>query len=160
MRIPIRIAWLSRRTVDTTNAQYEAISDRAVRVNGSRFIPAEKYTVKIEGAALAGYRSIVVAGIRDPLILRQLDKFLDGLRVVVERKIEDSLKLSRTAYTCSFVFTVLMAHSDNWNLARKWKAMKSASSSTWWRARNPKRLIFCQSYGTPDCIIPFRNRKA
>ncbi len=38
-------------TVDATAANYEAISDRAVRVTGARFIPAEKYTVKIEGAA-------------------------------------------------------------------------------------------------------------
>jgi hypothetical protein len=89
-------------TVDTTAARYEAISDRAVRVTGARFIPAPKYTVKIEGAALAGYRSIVVAGIRDPLILRQLDSFLASLRSVVERKIEDSLKLSRDAYTLQF----------------------------------------------------------
>jgi hypothetical protein len=88
--------------VDTTAAQYEAVSDRAVRVSGARFIPAQKYTVKIEGAALAGYRSIVVAGIRDPLVLRQLDAFLAGLRTVVERKIEDSLKLSRDAYTLQF----------------------------------------------------------
>jgi hypothetical protein len=88
--------------VDTTAAKYEAISDRAVRVSGAHFIPAEKYTVRIEGAALAGYRSIVVAGIRDPLVLRQLDKFLTGLRSVVERKIEDSLKLSRLAYTLQF----------------------------------------------------------
>jgi hypothetical protein len=88
--------------VDTTAAQYEPISDRAVRVTGARFIPAEKYTVKIEGAALAGYRSIVVAGIRDPLILRQLDNFLATLRTVVERKIEDSLKLSRDVYTLHF----------------------------------------------------------
>jgi hypothetical protein len=89
-------------TVDTTAANYEAISDRAVRVTGARFIPAQKYTVKIEGAALAGYRSIVVAGIRDPLILRQLDSFLSGLRSVVERKIVDSLKLNREAYTLQF----------------------------------------------------------
>jgi hypothetical protein len=88
--------------VDTTAAQYEPISDRAVRVSGARFTPAEKYTVKIEGAALAGYRSIVVAGIRDPLILRQLDNFLATLRTVVERKIDDSLKLSRGAYTLHF----------------------------------------------------------
>src|ERR1700674_4458500 len=88
--------------VDTTAAKYEAISDRAVRVTGARFVPAQKYTVKIEGAALAGYRSIVVAGIRDPLILRQLDSFLTGLRAVVERKIEDSLKLSRETYTLQF----------------------------------------------------------
>jgi hypothetical protein len=89
-------------TVDTTAAKYEATSERAVRVSGARFLPAEKYTVKIEGAALAGYRSIVVAGIRDPLILRQLDTFLGGLRAVVERKIEDSLKLNRDAYTLQF----------------------------------------------------------
>ena len=88
--------------VDTTAAKYEATSDRAVRVSGARFIPAEKYTVKIEGAALAGYRSIVVAGIRDPLVLRQLEPFLSSLRTVVERKIEDSLKLSRDAYTLQF----------------------------------------------------------
>ncbi len=88
--------------VDTTEARYEAISDRAVRVSGARFVPAQKYTVKIEGAAFAGYRSIVVAGIRDPLILRQLEPFLSSLRTVVERKIEDSLKLSRDAYTLQF----------------------------------------------------------
>jgi hypothetical protein len=88
--------------LDTTAAQYEAISDRAVRVSGSRFVTSEKYTVRIEGAALAGYRSIVVAGIRDPLILRQLDEFLRSLRTVVERKIEDSLKLPSDAYTLSF----------------------------------------------------------
>ena len=88
--------------VDTTAARYEATSDRAVRVSGARFIPSEKYTVKIEGAALAGYRSIVVAGIRDPLVLRQLEPFLSSLRTVVERKIEDSLKLSRDAYTLQF----------------------------------------------------------
>jgi Acyclic terpene utilisation family protein AtuA len=88
--------------VDTTAAKYEATSDRAVRVSGARFIPSEKYTVKIEGAALAGYRSIVVAGIRDPLVLRQLEPFLSSLRTVVERKIEDSLKLNRDAYTLQF----------------------------------------------------------
>jgi hypothetical protein len=58
--------------------------------------------VKIEGAALAGYRSIVVAGIRDPLVLRQLDTFLGTLRSVLERKIADSLKLSCDAYTLQF----------------------------------------------------------
>ncbi len=89
-------------TVDTTEAQYQAISDRAVRVTGAQFVPAQKYTVKIEGAALAGYRSIVVAGIRDPLVLRQLGAFLASLRSVVERKIEDSLKLPPQEYTLQF----------------------------------------------------------
>jgi hypothetical protein len=89
-------------TVDTTTAHYEAISDRAVRVTGAKFIHAEKYTVKLEGAALAGYRSIVVAGIRDPLVIRQLDTFLSSLRTILEQKIKDSLGLSRDSYTLQF----------------------------------------------------------
>jgi hypothetical protein len=86
-------------TLDTTQSKYTAVNDRAVRVVGSQFIPAEKYTVRIEGAALAGYRSVVVAGIRDPLVLRQLDHFLTTLRTVVERKIADHLTLGPDAYT-------------------------------------------------------------
>jgi len=88
--------------LDTTAAQYQAVSDRAVRVTGSSFIPSAEYTVRIEGATLVGYRSIVVAGIRDPLILRQLDTFLSSLRSVVERKIADSLKLRPDAYNLNF----------------------------------------------------------
>lgn len=89
-------------TVDTTDARYEALSDRAVRVTGARFVEADKYTVKLEGAALAGYRSIVVAGIRDPLVIQQLDSYLRGLRAVLEKKISDSLKLARDQYTLQF----------------------------------------------------------
>ena len=89
-------------TLDTTEAKFEVEGERAVRVTGSRFVPAEKYTVRIEGAALVGYRSIVVAGIRDPLVVRQLDRFLSTLRAVVERKIAENLKLGPQQYTLNF----------------------------------------------------------
>jgi Acyclic terpene utilisation family protein AtuA len=88
--------------LDTTAARYEAVSDRAVRVEGGKFVPAKKYTVRIEGAALAGYRSIVIAGIRDPLIIRQLDQFLSSLHSAVERKIADNLSPPPEAYTLNF----------------------------------------------------------
>ena len=65
--------------LDTRHARYEAASDRAVRVSGSTFRPAERYTIKLEGAELAGYQSIIVGAVRDPLILRQLDSWLAGL---------------------------------------------------------------------------------
>jgi ribosome modulation factor len=65
--------------LDTRHARYEAVSDRAVRVSGSTFRPAEHYTIKLEGAELAGYQSIIVGAVRDPIILRQLDSWLDGL---------------------------------------------------------------------------------
>ena len=89
-------------TLDTTCARYESAGDRAVRVSGSRFVSATRYTVRIEGASLVGYRSIVIAGIRDPLVLRQLDPFLASLRKVVERKIFDNLQLSPEKYSINF----------------------------------------------------------
>ncbi len=88
--------------LDTTAAQYHAVSERAVRVEGGRFVSAEKYTVRIEGASLAGYRSIVIAGIRDPLIIRQLDDFLSSLRSTVERKIAYNLAPPAGAYSLNF----------------------------------------------------------
>jgi hypothetical protein len=89
-------------TLDTTSSRYEAVGNRAVRVTGSKFIPASRYTVRIEGARLVGYRSIVVAGIRDPLLLQQLDAFLASLRTVVERKVFDNMHLDPAAYSINF----------------------------------------------------------
>jgi Acyclic terpene utilisation family protein AtuA len=88
--------------LDTTAARYHAVSGRAVRVEGGRFVSAKKYTVRIEGASLAGYRSVVIAGIRDPLVLKQLDSFLSSLRAVVEHKIADALAPPAGAYSINF----------------------------------------------------------
>jgi hypothetical protein len=79
--------------LDTRDAEYVAISDRAVRVTGSRFIPSERYTVRIEGAEYLGHRYAVIAGIRDPVVLRQLDAFLAGLRQTIADKVRASLGL-------------------------------------------------------------------
>lgn len=65
--------------LDTFGAHYEALSDRAVKVSGSLFTPAPRYTIKLEGAELAGYQSIMVGSVRDPVILMQLDAWLAGL---------------------------------------------------------------------------------
>ena len=65
--------------LNTHDARYEAISDRAVKVSGSTFTPATRYTIKLEGAELAGYQAIIVGSVRDPVILQQLDTWLAGL---------------------------------------------------------------------------------
>jgi hypothetical protein len=67
-------------TIDTTHATYTALDDRTVRVHGSAFRPAERTTIKLEGAALAGYQSVIVAGVREPFILRQLDDWLAAMQ--------------------------------------------------------------------------------
>jgi len=50
-----------------------------VRVSGSTFKHSERYTIKLEGAEFAGYQSIIIGSVRDPIILRQFDSWLDGL---------------------------------------------------------------------------------
>ena len=70
-------------TLDTREARYEAISERAVRVSGSRFTP----TIKLEGVRQGGYSTILMGGVRDPFILAGLDDWLkqldDNIRVRV-----------------------------------------------------------------------------
>jgi len=73
--------------LNTFAAKYEAISDRAVKVSGSTFKPSERYTIKLEGVELAGYQSLIVGSVRDPIILRQLDSWLAGLVTAAQDRI-------------------------------------------------------------------------
>jgi hypothetical protein len=76
--------------LDVTKAEYEAISDRAVRVWGSDFVPADKYTVKLEAAELVGYQSVIIGSIRDPVMIRQLDSWLAGMQERLDQRIRGS----------------------------------------------------------------------
>ena len=73
--------------LNTVSARYEAISDRAVKVSGSTFKKSERYTIKLEGAELAGYQSIIVGSVRDPIILRQLDSWLAGMVTAIKDRL-------------------------------------------------------------------------
>ncbi len=61
-------------TLDLTGCRFEKASQRAVAVYGSRYIKADAYNIKLEGACKVAYRTFVVAGIRDPLLISQLEK--------------------------------------------------------------------------------------
>ena len=51
--------------LDVTDARYVALDDRRVRVTGSRWTTDARYTVKLEGAHIAGYRTMSLALVRD-----------------------------------------------------------------------------------------------
>jgi hypothetical protein len=70
--------------LDLRGSRYEALDERRVRVSGSVFTPSEKYSVKLEGAAVVGHRTIFIGGIRDSILLGQLDSFLDDVQKRVE----------------------------------------------------------------------------
>ncbi len=75
--------------LDTEACRFDAVSDRAVRVSGMRWLPADTYTVKLEGVERAGYRAITICGTRDPLLIAGLDAFLASVRRNVEQKAAD-----------------------------------------------------------------------
>jgi hypothetical protein len=73
--------------VDITEATYEAVDPITVRVANSHFHPVDPYTIKLEGAELLGYQSVIIGGIRDPFLLRQLDSWLAHVRMYIEETI-------------------------------------------------------------------------
>lgn len=67
-------------TVEVADADFKELGDGSVRITGSRFERAAQYTVKLEGAALAGYRAVTIGGVRDPSAIAHIDDILDGAR--------------------------------------------------------------------------------
>lgn len=66
--------------LDLTRAHFEAHDDRTVRVSGSRFVPAEQYTIKLEGSARVGFRTVCLAGARDPILIERFDEVIEKVR--------------------------------------------------------------------------------
>ncbi|MEU0966798.1 acyclic terpene utilization AtuA family protein [Streptomyces sp. NPDC005917] len=75
--------------LDTTQATYEAVDDRTVRVRGARYIPSDGYTNKLEGAELIGYQTVIIGGVRDRTIIQRLPELLPQAVKYFEAKILD-----------------------------------------------------------------------
>ena len=90
--------------LDLTDATYEALDNRRVRVRGSVFEPADTYTVKLEGAELVGYQSVVIGGIRDPYIIRQIDSWVARLEQKVRERVADVFGADKAAE--GYIFNV------------------------------------------------------
>ncbi len=75
-------------TLDLTNSTFRQVDDVSVRIEGSDFHHADQYSVKLEGAELVGYQSVIVGGVRDPLIIGQLDSWLADVRKKLEHRVE------------------------------------------------------------------------
>lgn len=74
-------------TLDLTNSRYEAISDKAVKVTGSAFENAPRYTVKLEGAEKVGYMSLLIGSVRDPFIIRQIDDWTARVKEKIHARV-------------------------------------------------------------------------
>lgn len=69
--------------IDLSGSSFEQVAPRKVLVRGSKLIPAEKETTKLEGTVRIGCRSISIAGMRDPSGVAHLDEIEKGVRAAV-----------------------------------------------------------------------------
>jgi len=76
--------------LDMTNCHYEQFSDRTTRITGSRFIPAERIRVKLEGSGKVGERYVGICGIRDPYTIANVDRVIGWAREQVRARFGDS----------------------------------------------------------------------
>jgi hypothetical protein len=84
-------------TLDTSAARYIPLSDRTVRVEGSRFVESAP-TIKLEGSALVGYETISLVGISDPHVLAQLDVWIATFTEYLSERVKAVLGLEGHHY--------------------------------------------------------------
>lgn len=69
--------------IDLSGCTFEQIAERKVKVTGSKLIPADKETTKLEGTRLVGFRAITIAGMRDPSGIKHINEIEKGVRAAV-----------------------------------------------------------------------------
>ena len=62
--------------LDLRETKFKQLTPSSVEVTGSKYVHSKKYTIKIEGTAFVGYRTISVCGIRDDIMKKQIDSIL------------------------------------------------------------------------------------
>jgi hypothetical protein len=75
--------------LDTTEARYEGVDEQTVRVTGALYRHAPEYTVKLEGAQLVGYQTVMIGGIRDQVVIDRLAHLVPMAREYFVGKILD-----------------------------------------------------------------------
>lgn len=62
--------------LDITPARYSQYDARTVRVEGAAWVD-RPYTIKLEGTRQIGYRTITIAGLRDPNLVKAIDALIE-----------------------------------------------------------------------------------
>lgn len=85
--------------LDVTEARYEAIDAKSVRATGAQWIPSQRYTVKLEGARIAGYQIMAFALLRDRRYVDQAQQWADDIVQKCREKVIDRLGLADEDFT-------------------------------------------------------------
>jgi hypothetical protein len=77
--------------LDLSHCTFAQETERCVKVTGTQYITDGPQTVKLEGAKRVGYRTISIAGNRDPIFISQVDTIIDALRIRVAENLSGEI---------------------------------------------------------------------
>ena len=77
--------------LDLTACTFTEHADGTVEVRGSRHVH-RPYMVKLEGSAPVGYRTLSIAGTRDPIMIASIDSILEAVKARVSHILGDEAK--------------------------------------------------------------------
>ncbi len=76
--------------LDVTAANYAQFDPRSVHVTGSTWEP-KPYTLKLEGASSGAFQTIMLVGIQDPIVLRNLNDFHDRMLTKLNERVRATI---------------------------------------------------------------------
>lgn len=79
--------------LDVTEARYGALDAARVRVEGSKWVPGD-YTVKLEGARIAGYQSVCMAILRERRYVENAARWARDVEQQCRSRVEARLQLA------------------------------------------------------------------
>lgn len=76
--------------LDLQDTKFHQETDNIVKVTGSKFVPSDVYTVKLEGTKKVGYRTVSIAGTRDSIMISQIESIIQEVRDRVKDNFKDA----------------------------------------------------------------------
>ena len=86
--------------LDVSDSRYLQLDERTVRVSGSRWEPMP-YTMKLEGASVNRYQTVMLIGIEDPEVLSHLDEFHDKMLAALHDRVSNTIGAEAGEYHIS-----------------------------------------------------------
>ncbi len=77
--------------LDVIGATYAALDDSRVRVTGSKWVPSQRYTVKLEGARCAGFQTVSLVLVREPCYVAHVKDWCDDIKAKCIAKARERL---------------------------------------------------------------------
>ena len=88
-------------TIQSRDAVYTQVDGRSVYVTGTKFEPSKKYTMKLEGAGIAGYQNISLVGIANRKVLADPETWIINISGYVDKLIR-KVGISPEDYSFNF----------------------------------------------------------